>query len=178
MGIFDLRKYLAENKLLKEEKMKGRFFKDDNYYTYDHLLPKGIGDDFTSAHGKVMMKAAKEDLKKLKSNNKNGVIKKDDMDLPFLVVLKEGLFDFLDNKETRDKKNKQKINDFVTIYINNATSPEDIKFIRGDEGRAIEWVTEELWKMWKDNNYTVFVDEFIQDFNKEFDNYGISPGTL
>ena len=100
------------------------------------------------------------------------------MDLPFLVVLKEGIFDFLDNKETRDEKNKQKINDFVTIYINNATSPEDIKFIRGDEGRAIEWVTEELWKMWKNNSYTVFVDEFIQDFNKEFDKYGISPGTL
>ena len=89
MGIFDLRKYLAENKLLKEEKMKGRFFKDDNYYTYDHLLPKGIGDDFTSAHGKVMMKAAKEDLKELKSNNKNGVIKKDNMNLPYLQIIQE-----------------------------------------------------------------------------------------
>ena len=67
------------SKVLREEKMKGRLWEDDNYYTYDHLLYKRIGDDFTTTQGKMMMKAAKEDLKELKSNNKNGVIKKDDM---------------------------------------------------------------------------------------------------
>jgi len=72
------------------ENIKGRFWKDDNYYTYDHLLPKGTGDNFTSQQAKMMIDAAKNDLQILKNKGKKGIIKKDDMNLPYLKI-KENL---------------------------------------------------------------------------------------
>jgi len=68
----ELEKLIAAKKTKQQvnESMKGRFFKDDNYYTYDHLLPKGTGDDISPIQFKTMMDAAKSDLDILKSKGK------------------------------------------------------------------------------------------------------------
>jgi len=128
------------SKVLREEKMKGRLWEDDNYYTYDHLLPKGTGDDFTTTQGKMMMKAAKEDLKELKSNNKNGVIKKDNMNLPYLQIIQEEI------KSLKEGKYK------AVLYgtMPGASQSEIVDIQKGfeDEESAWEWVKKQKSDGW------------------------------
>jgi hypothetical protein len=81
----ELRQLIKEeiNKVLKEnQNIKGKFWKDDNYYTYDHLLPKGLGDNLEKKHYDIMLNAAKNDKQILGK----GTIKKDSMDLPYLEL--------------------------------------------------------------------------------------------
>jgi len=65
----------------------GRYFKDDNYYTYDHLLPDGTGDDFSSQEGQILYEAAKSDKRILKNDYIESYISLDDMNLPVLQVV-------------------------------------------------------------------------------------------
>ena len=152
------------SKVLREEKMKGRLWEDDNYYTYDHLLPKGIGDDFTTTQGKMMMKAAKEDLKELKSNNKNGVIKKDNMNLPYLQIIQEEI------KSLKEGKYK------AVLYgtMPGAPQSEIVDIQKGFEDEESVWESVKSLKEggWGEANIEAHqISELILD---ELD--GISPG--
>lgn len=80
----EISKTLDENK----SKLKGKQVDPKvKTFTYDHLLPKGTGDDFTFKQFNMMMDAAKEDAKILKAQNKKVKIGKDDMDFPYLDIL-------------------------------------------------------------------------------------------
>lgn len=75
---------ITENQEVNE--LKGRFFDEDQYYTYDHLLPYGTGDDFTPEQFDIMQDAAESDLEKLKEKGIQGIIKQDDMGIPYLDI--------------------------------------------------------------------------------------------
>jgi hypothetical protein len=73
---------------ISENKIKGKQVDPEfEIYTYDHLLPKGTGDDFTPKQFNQMLNAAKNDALMLKQQGKKIKIEKDDNGLPYLEVI-------------------------------------------------------------------------------------------
>jgi len=78
---------LYSDTLVKEEdnKLKGNY--DDGIYTYDHLLPNGVGDDATDSQLQKLMNYAEQDLIILNSKGYEYEIGKDSMNLPYIDTL-------------------------------------------------------------------------------------------
>lgn len=73
---------------ISENKIKGKKVDPEfDIYTYDHLLPKGTGDDFTRKQFDMMMQAVENDKQILKKQNKKIKTGKDDTGLPYLELV-------------------------------------------------------------------------------------------
>jgi hypothetical protein len=76
-----------ENKMMSRTLLGKQVDPEFNVFTYDHLLPKGTGDNFTPKQFNQMLNAAKNDAQILKQQGRKIKIEKDDMGLPYLEIL-------------------------------------------------------------------------------------------
>lgn len=79
----EISKVLSENKTLLGKQVDPEF----DIFTYDHLLPKGTGDNFTPKQFSQMLNAAKSDAQILKQQGRKIKIQKDDGGLPYLEII-------------------------------------------------------------------------------------------
>jgi hypothetical protein len=78
---------IGENKMMDKTILGKQVDPEFDIFTYDHLLPKGTGDDFTPKQFNQMLNAAKMDASMLKQQGKKIKIEKDDNGLPYLEIL-------------------------------------------------------------------------------------------
>jgi hypothetical protein len=78
---------VGENRMIDRTISGKQVDPEFDIYTYDHLLPKGTGDNFTPHQLYMMMRAAENDAKLLKQQNRKIKINKDDNGVPYLEII-------------------------------------------------------------------------------------------